>query len=69
MILFSISVVHGQWSEWGEYTTCTKTCGTGNQIRIRTCTNPFPSGGGNPCSGSSAQARTCNDNACTGTYL
>ena len=66
---FSISVVHGQWSEWGGYTTCTKTCGTGNQIRIRTCTNPPPSGGGNPCGGSSSQSRDCNDNACPGAFL
>ena len=69
MIFFLISVVHGQWSEWGGYTTCTKTCGTGNQIRMRTCTNPPPYGGGNPCSGFSAQARNCNDNACPGAYL
>ena len=34
-------------------------CGTGNQRRTRTCTNPAPSGGGATCEGSGHEARTC----------
>ena len=63
MILFSISVTHGQWSEWGDYSTCSQTCGSGIQIRRRTCTNPPPSVGGKFCSdwgGKSSESIECN---------
>jgi len=56
-------VTHGQWSEWGDYSTCSKTCGSGIQIRRRTCTNPPPSVGGKFCSdwgGKSSESIECN---------
>ncbi len=49
--------VNGSWSDWEQ---CSASCGTGTQTR--TCTAPAPSGGGNECSGVSAQP--CNTQSC-----
>ena len=35
------------WGEWGNWTTCSETCGEGTKSRTRKCDNPKPSGGGN----------------------
>jgi len=43
--------VDGGWSKWTEWTECSKTCGKGHRSRVRTCTNPPPSGGGRICRG------------------
>ena len=61
--------VNGQWSEWGKYSACTKSCGTGSETRTRTCTNPAPSAEGNPCQGSSSESRNCNTFDCPSKYL
>ena len=61
------SPINGHWSEWGEYSSCTQTCGTGSKSRTRTCTNPAPSGGGSKCVGSSSETADCNSNTCPGT--
>merc|ERR1719220_1508096 len=42
--------VHGGYSEWGDWSTCSTTCGEGQKVKRRTCTNPPPSNGGNDCS-------------------
>ena len=52
------SAVNGGWSSWS---TCSKACGEGTQSR--TCTNPAPVRGGNPCSGPTTQI--CNVQACS----
>ena len=65
-ILFS---VNGMWSAWGEYSTCTKTCGTGQKSRTRTCTNPAPSGGGSTCPGSTSEMTDCNISSCPGKWF
>jgi len=59
--------VNGQWSAWGEYSACTKTCGGGLQTRTRTCTNPAPSGGGSQCSGLASESKECMTSSCPGT--
>ncbi|VDI14662.1 Hypothetical predicted protein, partial [Mytilus galloprovincialis] len=56
--------VNGGWSQYGDWTRCTKTCGKGTQTRSRTCTNPAPSAGGSACKGSSVQSKNCNENLC-----
>ncbi|CAG2255295.1 Coadhesin,Hemicentin-1,Thrombospondin-2 [Mytilus edulis] len=56
--------VNGAWSQYGDWTRCTKTCGRGTQTRSRTCTNPSPSAGGSACKGSSVQSKNCNENLC-----
>ena len=58
--------MHGQWSEWYGFYHCTKSCGTGTQVKTRFCDNPAPSGGGKDCPGPSSESRNCNTNACAG---
>ncbi|XP_033728344.1 semaphorin-5B-like [Pecten maximus] len=43
------AAVDGHWSSWSNFGTCTTTCGSGKQIRTRTCSNPAPANGGRAC--------------------
>ncbi|XP_062579319.1 coadhesin-like [Saccostrea cucullata] len=61
---FSNPPVHGGWSSWGGYGSCSRNCGSGTQSRSRSCTNPRPSNGGRSCSGSSTSSRSCNTHSC-----
>ncbi|KAK7451361.1 hypothetical protein BaRGS_00039833, partial [Batillaria attramentaria] len=54
----------GGWSSWGEFGTCSKSCGGGTQKRSRTCTNPQPGVGGRDCEGNSQETRVCNAQNC-----
>ena len=56
--------VNGAWTDFGEWSPCSKKCGTGNQIRNRLCANPIPGYGGNDCSGSDTEAQNCNTHPC-----
>ena len=61
-----VSLVDGGFSEWGNYTECSATCGGGNQMRMRTCTNPVPLNGGKPCVGLTTESKECNMQECPG---
>ncbi|XP_046840575.1 complement component C7-like [Xenia sp. Carnegie-2017] len=54
----------GFYSDWGDWAPCSVTCGEGVETRIRTCTNPEPSGGGKDCSkfGPASESRKCVSN-------
>lgn len=62
--------VGGAWSKWTEWTSCSKSCGTGHQARSKTCNNPAPSNGGDHCAGDDAnddvetQSQSCNNKQC-----
>ena len=56
--------VHGGWSAWKTSGSCSKTCGTGSQKYVRSCTNPKPAHGGNKCSGSTSKTEKCNTHHC-----
>ena len=62
----SFLTVNGQWSAWGSYGSCSKTCDGGTQTRKRTCTNPAPQNGGSSCSGQDEQTQACNSKGCPG---
>ena len=59
-------VVHGDWSEYGDWTECSGECGIGSQIRSRTCTDPEPEHGGNDCPGEGNEERSCYEIHCPG---
>ncbi|XP_062608445.1 coadhesin-like [Saccostrea cucullata] len=56
--------VDGGWSSWGEWSTCSLTCGSGGKSRERSCTNPSPQNGGTDCSGESEETVPCNIQGC-----
>ena len=49
----------GGYSEFGDWSECSVTCGRGNQTRMRTCTEPPPSQGGADCVGEGSETRPC----------
>ena len=51
--------VDGSWSPWSRWTQCNKSCGWGEQRRVRTCTDPVASHGGRECSGDRFQNNKC----------
>lgn len=38
--LGSSAVVHGSWSSWTEFSSCSRTCGGGVTLQTRQCNNP-----------------------------
>ena len=55
--------IDGGWA-WGEWSSCSASCGGGTQSRSATCTNPAPANGGANCTGSNIETRDCNTQAC-----
>lgn len=58
--------VDGEWTEWRDWEPCSRTCGTGTQQRLRSCTRPRPAFGGRDCVGNSRETKTCETRACPG---
>ncbi|KAL5270907.1 hypothetical protein ACHWQZ_G001540 [Mnemiopsis leidyi] len=56
--------VDGDWSDYGEWSTCSEECGGGTQTRSKECNNPTPAYGGADCEGDATQTRNCNSQAC-----
>ena len=56
--------VDGGWTDYSNWSYCTKTCGTGTQTRTRTCTNPAPKYGGADCTGTTQETQNCNTHPC-----
>lgn len=60
--------VHGGFSEWSEWTSCSVSCGGGSRSRRRACNNPVPQHGGAACEptlGLAVEVRSCNSQACS----
>ncbi|KAL3870898.1 hypothetical protein ACJMK2_038929 [Sinanodonta woodiana] len=53
------NLVDGGWSSWSTWSMCSASCGLGLESRIRTCSNPYPSNGGDPCPGNATQQTSC----------
>ena len=62
---FANLLLDGNWGVWSSWSTCSVSCGGGNQSRNRLCNNPAPSNGGLPCSGSSSESGACNTQTCS----
>ncbi|XP_065505206.1 hemicentin-1 isoform X3 [Caloenas nicobarica] len=56
--------VDGNWSEWGLWEECSRSCGRGNRTRSRTCSSPAAQQGGRPCRGSALDSVVCNVRPC-----
>ncbi|XP_033637175.1 SCO-spondin-like [Asterias rubens] len=55
----------GGWSDWTEWSSCSKECETGIQVRDRTCDNPTPTlPDGEQCHGPANETRVCNTHIC-----
>lgn len=50
------------WTQWSDWSSCSKPCGTGLQTRIRLCNKT----GIEDCVGDGAETRQCNFNSCEG---
>uniref|UniRef100_A0A7M4EKX8 ADAM metallopeptidase with thrombospondin type 1 motif 13 n=1 Tax=Crocodylus porosus TaxID=8502 RepID=A0A7M4EKX8_CROPO len=64
-----VTVVHGHWSGWSPFTSCSRSCGGGVAVRRRFCNNPRPAFGGQQCLGEDLQAEMCNTQACRTTQV
>lgn len=60
--------IHGTWSLWHSWGSCSKTCGTGSRTSTRLCDNPKPQNGGSNCIGGSVKQESCNKNQCPSKY-
>lgn len=56
--------IHGKFTEWSEYSMCTKSCENGTKFRYRNCTNPAPQHGGRKCEGPTLEVVNCNTHKC-----
>ncbi|XP_040215726.1 hemicentin-1 isoform X1 [Rana temporaria] len=56
--------VHGGFSEWLPWQSCSVTCGQGIQKRMRLCDNPAPANGGLYCQGEESETRLCQNKPC-----
>ena len=58
----------GGYTNWSEWSVCRKTCDGGVKKRTRSCSNPSPSNGGQPCVdqglGPAEETAACNENPC-----
>ncbi|XP_078687492.1 hemicentin-1-like isoform X2 [Branchiostoma floridae x Branchiostoma belcheri] len=62
---FRITVrVHGGFSPWQPWESCSTTCGEGVQTRRRRCDNPPPANNGHFCVGPHTESKTCNPRQC-----
>ena len=52
-------IVHGNWTTWSDWGTCSVTCGSGIRVRKRECTNPEPQHGGDECPGVDVEFEDC----------
>ncbi|XP_078573393.1 von Willebrand factor D and EGF domain-containing protein-like [Branchiostoma floridae x Branchiostoma japonicum] len=52
-------IVDGGWTDWSPWSTCSVTCGVGEQTRDRSCTNPEPANGGADCDGLAQETQAC----------
>ncbi|XP_037096158.1 semaphorin-5B isoform X4 [Syngnathus acus] len=52
---------NGGWTPWSSWGQCSTSCGTGFELRQRSCNNPAPRHGGRVCVGAVRDERFCNE--------
>ena len=61
-------LVSGGYSDWSQWSQCSKSCGVGERTRGRSCTNPPPTNGGSTCIaqnlGDASETSACNEGGC-----
>ncbi|CAG2227187.1 unnamed protein product [Mytilus edulis] len=62
--LCEIMIVDGEWSEWGNWSTCSVSCDNGTMTRTRLCNSPTPDHGGSTCLGNSTEYDICEEEKC-----
>jgi len=53
----------GSWSTWAKWSPCSKSCGGGKKVRVRTCNKD------ENCKGQDLQSKTCNSEDCEGIFI
>ena len=61
---FDICIVNGMWADWFSWSKCTTSCGIGERIRSRKCSNPAPKNNGKYCSGPRSEKEFCLISTC-----
>ena len=61
-IMYFMAVSFTEWSAWNEWSTCSRSCCGGEQIRNRQCLSTGNDTSG--CIGDSSQVRICNTQRC-----
>ena len=61
-----MSLAHGNWTAWSEWSACNETCGMGKRWKERTCSDPPPGPGGNDCPGNGTEMEACEGFECPG---
>ncbi|XP_060065517.1 hemicentin-1-like [Ylistrum balloti] len=56
--------IHGNWSSWQNWSSCSATCGGGERSRSRECNDPRPQYSGEDCVGPVSETSTCGDVSC-----
>lgn len=56
--------IDGGWGDWGPWSECTRTCGSGVSVMERQCDHPRPAAGGRFCVGERKRYRICNSQPC-----
>ncbi|CAG9804563.1 unnamed protein product [Chironomus riparius] len=57
--------VDGKWSDWSNWSLCSKTCGKGLKTRKRFCNKPSPMHNGKPCDGENYEVEECKIRPCS----
>ena len=63
MMSYDTISVNCQWSAWSEWSSCSKSCGTGQKQKSRSIMTNAKNGG-QPCMGSNMQTEVCTIRPC-----
>ena len=59
LYILLLIAVNGSYTPWTNWTACSTSCGPGQQLRHRNCTEPKPAYGGADCQGPGAEVKEC----------